>query len=87
MPDILAPYWIVSGCAILAGIVIIISAFSGLVSKVTTNQSIVVDLRPEDPWKNREMMFYFLVVMAMFLCVSCMGTVFSNYLYIYGMCR
>lgn len=87
MKDLLPPYWIVSGVVILAGIVTVIYAYQGIVSKVTTSQEEVKDERSEDPWSNIEMILYFLTVMGIFLCACCMDTIFSSYLYIYGMCR
>jgi hypothetical protein len=87
MQDILAPYWIVAGCVLSAGCVVIVAAFSGLVCKITKNQPNIVDVRIEDPWQNTEMILYFFTVMGMFFCATSMGTVFTSFFYIYGMCR
>ena len=42
------------------GIIVIIFAVIGLVDKVQTEQILVVETRKEDPWKNIDMILYFL---------------------------
>ena len=52
----------------------------------TLNQDDIVDKRKEDPWNNKQMLLYFAVTMMIFFCCADMDTIFSSYLYIYGMC-